>query len=142
MITLTNMTIRRQLPSPEALRQSIPLSAAGQLAKARRDQEIAEILSGKSSRMLLIIGPCSADNETAVCDYVGRLARVQEKVSDRLVLVPRIYTTKPRTNGDGYKGIAIQPDPERRMQLILQARSKVHESVLRKQIRMREEEKE
>lgn len=114
MITLTNMTIRRQLPSPEALRQSIPLSAAGQLAKARRDEEIAEILSGKSSRMLLIIGPCSADREDAVLEYISRLAPIQEQVQDKLLIIPRIYTNKPRTTGDGYKGIASQPDPTKR----------------------------
>ena len=80
--------------------------------KAERDAQIADIITGKDDRFLVIIGPCSADSEEPVLDYVHRLAKVQEKVKDRVLLVPRIYTNKPRTTGEGYKGIASQPDPE------------------------------
>ena len=108
----------KALPTPQEVREQFPLSARAREVKKAKDKAISEIITGESDKFLVIIGPCSADNETAVCDYVGRLARVQEKVLDRLVLVPRIYTNKPRTNGDGYKGIAIQPDPERRPDLL------------------------
>lgn len=111
MDTLKNMKFLRKLPTPEEVQQSIPLSKEGAAAKAKRDQEIADIFSGKDDRILLIIGPCSADREDAVLDYIGRLVPVQEKVKDKILIVPRIYTNKPRTTGDGYKGIASQPDP-------------------------------
>ena len=111
MNTLKNMKFLRKLPTPEEVQQSIPLSKEGAAAKAKRDQEIADIFSGKDDRILLIIGPCSADREDAVLDYIGRLVPVQEKVKDKILIVPRIYTNKPRTTGDGYKGIASQPDP-------------------------------
>lgn len=74
---------------------------------------IRKVFTGESDKFLVIIGPCSADNEDAVLDYVHRLARVQEKVSDKLILIPRIYTNKPRTTGEGYKGMVHQPDPEK-----------------------------
>lgn len=118
MDTLTNMKLLRQLPSPEEIQQLIPLSAQGAAAKARRDVEIANILSGKDSRMLLIIGPCSADREDAVLEYITRLAPLQEQVQDKILIVPRIYTGKPRTTGDGYKGIASQPDPLERPNMV------------------------
>lgn len=111
MDTLKNMKFLRKLPTPEEVQQSIPLSKEGAAAKARRDQEIADIFSGKDHRLLLIIGPCSADREDAVIDYITRLIPVQEKVKDKILMVPRIYTNKPRTTGDGYKGIASQPNP-------------------------------
>ena len=111
MNTLSNMTVRRKLPSPAELRARIPLSPEGQAAKVRRDREIAVILSGRDDRILLIIGPCSADREDAVLDYIHRLVPLQEQVRDRILIIPRIYTNKPRTTGDGYKGIASQPDP-------------------------------
>lgn len=103
----------KQLPTPEEIRQQIPLPAGLAELKRQRDAEIKEVLTGKSSKFLVIVGPCSADNETAVCDYVSRLGRVNEKVKDKLILIPRIYTNKPRTTGEGYKGIASQPDPEK-----------------------------
>ncbi len=118
MDTLTNMTLLRQLPSPEEIQRSIPLSADGKAAKLRRDQEIAAILSGRDNRLLLIIGPCSADREDAVLDYIHRLVPVQERVRDKLFIIPRIYTGKPRTTGDGYKGIASQPDPTERPDMV------------------------
>ncbi len=101
----------RLLPTPEEIRKEYPLSAEFVAIKKKRDQEIADIITGKSDKFLVVIGPCSADNEDSVCDYVERLAGVSGRVKDKLVLVPRIYTNKPRTTGDGYKGIASQPDP-------------------------------
>ena len=80
--------------------------------KRKRDKEIQDIFTGDSNKFLVIVGPCSADREDSVCEYTNRLARLQEKVSDRLVLIPRIYTNKPRTTGEGYKGMLHQPDPE------------------------------
>ena len=118
MDTLKNMKFLRKLPTPEEVQQSIPLSKEGAAAKARRDQEIADIFSGKDHRLLLIIGPCSADREDAVIDYITRLIPVQEKVKDKILMVPRIYTNKPRTTGDGYKGIASQPNPLERPDMV------------------------
>lgn len=103
----------RALPSPDEIKEQLPLSAALKAQKAKRDQEIADIITGKDNRLLLVIGPCSADHEDPVIDYVSRLVPVQEKVKDRILIVPRIYTNKPRTTGEGYKGIASQPDPEK-----------------------------
>ncbi|HIS51703.1 MAG TPA: 3-deoxy-7-phosphoheptulonate synthase [Candidatus Onthomonas avicola] len=113
-----SFTQLKKLPTPEEVREQLPLSPRGRQIKQEKDRAITDIISGQSDKFLVIIGPCSADHEGAVCDYVSRLARVQEQVKDRLVLVPRIYTYKPRTNGDGYKGIAFQPDPERRPDLV------------------------
>jgi 3-deoxy-7-phosphoheptulonate synthase len=102
----------QELPSPKEIQNEIPMSAALRELKAARDKAITAVLTGKGSRFLLIIGPCSADNEDAVCEYVSRLAKVNENVKDKLILIPRVYTNKPRTTGEGYKGIASQPDPE------------------------------
>jgi len=102
---------KQRLPEVGAILEQLPLSPALAAAKAVRDRAIADIFTGKSDKFLLIIGPCSADNEDAVCEYVARLAKLQHKVKDRLVLLPRIYTNKPRTTGVGYKGMAHQPDP-------------------------------
>ncbi len=103
----------KKLPTPEEIKNAYPMTEKSVKAKQERDKLIQEIFTGKSDKFLVVIGPCSADNEDAVCDYINRLARVQEKVSDKLVLVPRIYTNKPRTTGEGYKGILHQPDPEK-----------------------------
>ncbi len=81
--------------------------------KKKRDAEISDVFTGASDKFIMIIGPCSADNEDAVCEYVSRLAKINEKVNDKLILIPRIYTNKLRTTGDGYKGIVHQPDPEK-----------------------------
>lgn len=102
-----------ELPTPEEIKREYPLSPELINLKAQRDKMVNNIITGKDDRFLLIIGPCSADNEDSVCDYVSRLAKVQDKVSDKIVIVPRIYTNKPRTNGTGYKGIASQPNPEK-----------------------------
>ncbi len=106
-------TFINQLPTPDAIRQQYPVPAEFERLKAVRDAEIRDVITGKSDKFLVIIGPCSADNEDSVCDYISRLARLNDKVSDRLILIPRIYTNKPRTTGDGYKGIVHQPDPEK-----------------------------
>lgn len=79
---------------------------------------IRKVFTGESDKFLVIIGPCSADNEEAVCEYINRLSRVQEEVADKLILIPRIYTNKPRTTGEGYKGILHQPDPEKKPDLL------------------------
>ena len=105
------MTIHNRLPEPEILKMEYPLSEELQKLKQQRDMEIKKVLTGISDKLLVIIGPCSADNEDSVCEYVSRLARVNERVSDRLILIPRIYTNKPRTTGAGYKGMLHQPDP-------------------------------
>ncbi|HBA69205.1 MAG TPA: 3-deoxy-7-phosphoheptulonate synthase, partial [Lachnospiraceae bacterium] len=103
----------KKLPTPDEIREKFPLPENLAKLKQERDTLIRDALMGKSSKFLVIIGPCSADNEEAVCDYVTRLAKVHEKVKDKLILIPRIYTNKPRTTGEGYKGIIHQPDPEK-----------------------------
>jgi len=101
----------KRIPTPAEIRNEIPLPDSLQTIRNKRNQEIADVLTGKSQRFLVIIGPCSADNEDSVCEYVTRLSRINEKVEDKLLIIPRIYTNKPRTTGEGYKGIASQPDP-------------------------------
>ena len=108
-----SFTFINQLPTPDSIRQQYPVPAEFERLKAVRDREIRDVITGKSDKFLVIIGPCSADNEDSVCDYISRLARLNDKVKDRLILIPRIYTNKPRTTGDGYKGIVHQPDPEK-----------------------------
>ncbi len=103
-----------KLPTPEEIKEQYALPKALAEIKATRDAEIADVITGKSNKFLVIIGPCSADNEDAVCDYANRLAKINDKVSDKLILIPRIYTNKPRTTGEGYKGIVHQPDPEKK----------------------------
>lgn len=107
-----SFTFIRQLPSPDEVKALEPMSEEMKEIKAGRDRLIRDVITGESDKFLVIVGPCSADNEDAVCEYTNRLAKVQEKVADRLVLVPRIYTNKPRTTGEGYKGMLHQPDPE------------------------------
>ena len=102
-----------QLPAPEVLKEQFPLGEEITRIKEERDETIKNIFEGRDERFLLIIGPCSADNETAVLDYMHRLAAVQEKVADRIFMIPRVYTNKPRTKGTGYKGMLHQPDPNR-----------------------------
>ncbi|MBD5533493.1 MAG: 3-deoxy-7-phosphoheptulonate synthase [Lachnospiraceae bacterium] len=109
-----SFTFERLLPTPAQIREEYPLPAHFAALKQERDREIADIITGKSDRFLMIIGPCSADNEDSVCDYVNRLAALSDRVKDKVMLVPRIYTNKPRTTGDGYKGIASQPDPRKK----------------------------
>lgn len=123
-----SFTFLKELPSPEEIKKEYGLSESAVRTKQARDKMIRDIITGESDKFLVIIGPCSADNEEAVCDYINRLAHVQEQVADRLVIVPRIYTNKPRTTGEGYKGIASQPDPEKRPDMLagLIAMRKMH----------------
>ena len=102
----------RELPTPVVIKEMYPVPDDLAQLKKERDRMICDVLLGKDDRFLVIIGPCSADREDAVCDYVSRLTAVQEKVKDRVILIPRIYTNKPRTTGEGYKGIVSQPNPE------------------------------
>ena len=99
--------INKELPSPAELKKEYPLSDKLKSIKEKRDEMIKDVFAGKSDKFLVIVGPCSADNEDAVCEYVNRLARVNEEVEDRLILIPRIYTNKPRTTGEGYKGCLL-----------------------------------
>jgi 3-deoxy-7-phosphoheptulonate synthase len=101
-----------QMPTPSETKQQFPLPASMHRTKEVRDREVNRILAGEDDRFLVIIGPCSADREDAVLDYVNRLAGLQEKVKEKLLLIPRIYTSKPRTTGSGYKGLFHQPNPE------------------------------
>ena len=108
-----NMNFKRKLPTPKEIKEMYPLDEELILKKKENDEEIRKVFTGESDKLILVIGPCSADNEDAVCEYVTRLANVSEKVSEKVILIPRIYTNKPRTTGDGYKGIVHQPDPEK-----------------------------
>ena len=115
---MMNMNFKRKLPVPREIKEQYPLTAELSRIKEARDIEIADVFTGKSDRMILIIGPCSADREDAVLDYCERLAKLQEAVSDKLILIPRVYTNKPRTTGDGYKGLLHQPDPQRESDML------------------------
>ncbi|MBQ4301005.1 MAG: 3-deoxy-7-phosphoheptulonate synthase [Lachnospiraceae bacterium] len=106
-----SFTYLKPMPSPEEVKDMLPMTSKMQQIKKQNDSEIADIITGKDSRVLAIIGPCSADNENSVIEYVSRLAPIQEEIKDKVKIVPRIYTNKPRTTGSGYKGIASQPDP-------------------------------
>lgn len=110
---MKNMNFRRKLPVPKEIKEQYPLTEELCRVKRERDAAIADVFTGKSDKMVLVIGPCSADREDAVLDYCERLAGLQEKVEDRLILIPRVYTNKPRTTGDGYKGLLHQPNPEK-----------------------------
>ena len=106
-----NMDFKRKLPTPKEIKEMYPLSDELLAIKEANDKEIRAIFTGESDKLALVIGPCSADREDAVLDYISRLRKVQEKVQDKVIIIPRIYTNKPRTTGDGYKGMLHQPDP-------------------------------
>ena len=108
----------KKLPTPAEIREQYPVSDVIIQVKKERDEMIRKVFTGESDKFLVIIGPCSADNEDAVLDYVHRLARVQEKVSDKLTATTEIYTNKPRTTGEGYKGMVHQPDPEKKPDML------------------------
>lgn len=112
------MKVNAELPLPADLKAEYPLSENIVRIKEKRDREIRDIFTGKSDKFIVIVGPCSADNEDSVCEYVNRLAGVNEKVSDRLMIIPRIYTNKPRTTGEGYKGMLHQPEPDQAPDLL------------------------
>ena len=107
------MDFKRKLPIPKEVKEQYPLTKEIISIKEERDAVIRDIFTGKDNRFILVIGPCSADNEDSVLDYVTRLSGLQEKVKDKVFIIPRIYTNKPRTTGDGYKGLVHQPDPEK-----------------------------
>ncbi|MBP5350089.1 MAG: 3-deoxy-7-phosphoheptulonate synthase, partial [Clostridia bacterium] len=106
-----NMNFKRKLPIPMETKEMYPVTREMEETVERRLTELKAIFAGKSDKMALIIGPCSADNEDSVIDYITRLIPVQEKVKDKILIVPRIYTNKPRTTGEGYKGLVHQPNP-------------------------------
>lgn len=112
------MEFLRKLPIPREVKEQFPLSDKVKKIKEERDQIIKNIFAGKDNRLLLIIGPCSADNEDAVLDYISRLRKVQDKVIDKVYIIPRIYTNKPRTTGAGYKGMLHQPNPEEKTDML------------------------
>lgn len=103
----------QNIPSPEEMLEKVAMSPKLQAIKKQRDEEMKAILEGKENKFIVVIGPCSASDEDAVCDYVSRLAKINDEVKEKLFLVPRIYTNKPRTTGEGYKGMLHQPDPEK-----------------------------
>ena len=112
------MEFIRKLPIPMEIKKLYPMTPEMEKIKSERDEEIKDIFTGKSDKFLVIIGPCSADAEQPVLDYIGRLRVLQDKIKDKIVIVPRIYTGKPRTTGDGYKGMVHQPNPERKPDLL------------------------
>ena len=112
------MTFIRKLPTPQELKEEFPISPEIMAIKEDRDRQIEDIFTGKDDRLLLIIGPCSADNEDAVLEYMHRMMPVQEKIKDKIFIIPRVYTNKPRTLGRGYKGMLHQPDPEKAEDLL------------------------
>ena len=113
-----NMDFLRKLPTPQEIKKMYPLSEELQEIKQKNDEEIKKVFLGESDKLILVIGPCSADREDAVIDYIKRLRTVQDKVKDRIVIIPRIYTNKPRTTGAGYKGMLHQPDPNLREDML------------------------
>lgn len=106
-----NMEFKRKMPSPQEVKDMYSVTEEMTARKKQNDKEIRDVFTGKDNRLVLVIGPCSADREDAVLDYISRLREVQEKVKDKILIIPRIYTNKPRTTGDGYKGMLHQPDP-------------------------------
>lgn len=110
--------LTKKLPTPMEIKEQYPVSEKLAAHKAIKDQELKDVFSGKSDKFIVVIGPCSADNEEAVCDYISRLVPVQEDIKDKVIIVPRIYTNKPRTTGEGYKGMVHQPDPEKAPNLL------------------------
>lgn len=128
-----DMTFYRKLPIPKSLKETFPADDAVCRAKKDRDPEIRKILKGESERLLLVIGPCSADNEDAVLEYSYRLAGLSEKVKDKIWIVPRVYTNKPRSKTDAYKGLLHQPDPEGKPDMLkgLIAMREIHQRVIR-----------
>ena len=106
------MNFHRKLPIPQDVKKEYPLTARMEQVKAARDESIRAVFEGRSDKFILVIGPCSADHRDPVLEYISRLRKIQEQVADKILIVPRIYTNKPRTTGQGYKGMLHQPDPE------------------------------
>ena len=107
-----SMDFKRKLPIPKEIKEQYPVTEELAKIKAQRDADIKAVFTGESDKFLLVIGPCSADNDTAVLDYIGRLKKVADQVADKIIIIPRVYTNKPRTTGEGYKGMLHQPNPE------------------------------
>ena len=128
-----NMNFFRKLPVPQDMKRDFPLTEEMAKIKDARAEEIRRIFTGESDKFILVIGPCSADNRDSVLDYISRLKRVEEQVSDKIFIIPRIYTNKPRTTGDGYKGMLHQPNPEEKPDLYqgIVAIRELHMSALR-----------
>lgn len=116
-ILTMSMNYFKKLPEPEVLKEEFPMTPELTAIKSERDREIRKVFTGESDKFLVIVGPCSADREDAVLEYVERLARVNEKTKDKLIIIPRVYTNKPRTTGEGYKGMLHQPDPNKESDL-------------------------
>jgi 3-deoxy-7-phosphoheptulonate synthase len=108
----------QKLPSPEEIKELVPMPSHLSKVKAERDKEIKDIFEKKDDRFIVVVGPCSAHDETAVVEYVGRLGKLQEQIRDKVLIIPRIYTNKPRTTGQGYKGMAHQPDPQKEPDMV------------------------
>ena len=127
------MEFVRKMPLPQELLRDYPIGEAMKSKKAERDRQVADILTGRDDRLLLIVGPCSADREDAVLDYMHRLLALDRQVSKRLLIVPRVYTNKPRTKGVGYKGMLHQPDPDKGEDLLagIIAIRELHTRILR-----------
>ena len=106
------MNFQRKLPIPQDVKNEYPLTEEMSLVKASRDKQIQDVFEGKSDKFILVIGPCSADHKEPVLEYISRLRKLEEQVSDKIIIIPRIYTNKPRTTGQGYKGMLHQPDPD------------------------------
>ncbi|MBO5980856.1 MAG: 3-deoxy-7-phosphoheptulonate synthase [Clostridia bacterium] len=113
-----NMEFYRKLPIPKEIKEQYPVTEEMARVKACNDEEIRKVFAGESEKFILVIGPCSADREDAVIDYIHRLRVVQDKVSDKIIIIPRIYTNKPRTTGAGYKGMLHQPDPNEKPDML------------------------
>ena len=107
-----SMNFHRKLPIPQEVKKEYPLTSGMQEVKALRDEQVRAVFEGRSDKFILVIGPCSADHSEPVLEYISRLRRIEEQVSDKIIIVPRIYTNKPRTTGRGYKGMLHQPDPD------------------------------
>lgn len=118
MDNINNIEFKRKLPIPKDIKAEMPLSEKAEKIKTKRDAEIADVFTGKSDKFLLIIGPCSADRPDSVLDYINRLALLQPEVEDKILIIPRIYTGKPRTTGAGYKGMLHQPDPDKKPDML------------------------
>ena len=129
---MKNMEFKRKLPVPKEIKEQYPLTAELARIKHQRDAQIADVFTGRSEKKVMIIGPCSADREDAVLEYCERLARLQETVREKLILIPRVYTNKPRTTGDGYMGLLHQPNPEHEADMLegIIAIRRLHTNVL------------
>ena len=115
---MSNMEFFRKLPIPQDIKKQYPVDDRMAQIKEKRDEEIKKIFLGESDKFILIIGPCSADHKESVLDYISRLRKVEDQVSDKIIIIPRIYTNKPRTTGEGYKGMLHQPDPNQRPDML------------------------